>query len=177
MKRWASVAAAVVVASVMSAPAVASAAANNGDTSFPLPDGTQLEMHVTLNCPTPDKQCYFTTQAQRNAGGDIQGFPGDLWARQTTTVRSSNRLNYMETQVVAQNTKVFKAGGKREITTIFFGGGAPDKYFISGQIQPTNWQTGQPMLDADVIVCAEIQVVYSGVNITSPSTCAQTTFS
>jgi hypothetical protein len=32
------------------------------------------------------------------------------------------------------------------------------------------------MLDADVIACAEIQVVYSGVNITSPSTCSQTTF-
>jgi hypothetical protein len=28
-----------------------------------------------------------------------------------------------------------------------------------------------------VIMCTRIQVVYSGVNITSPSTCAQTTFS
>ena len=165
------------VAGFISVPAVASAAANNGDTSFPLPDGTQLEMHVTLNCPLPDKQCYFTTQAQRNAGGDIEGFPNDLWSRQTTTIRSSNRLNYLETQVVAQNTRVFKAGGKREITTIFFGGGPPEKYFISGQIQPTNWQTGQPMMNADVVACAEIQVVYSGVNITSPSTCAETTFS
>jgi hypothetical protein len=177
MKRLATAGAGVLVAAVLSTPAVSTAAANNGDTSFPLPDGTQLEVHVTLNCPQPDKQCYFTTQAQRNAGGDIVGFPGDLWARQTTTIRSSNRLNYLETQVVAQNTRVFKAGGKREITTIFFGGGPPDKYFVSGQIQPTNWQTGQPMLDADVIACAEIQVVYAGVNITSPSTCAQTTFS
>jgi hypothetical protein len=33
------------------------------------------------------------------------------------------------------------------------------------------------MLQSDVIACAEIQVVYPGVNITSPSTCAQTTFS
>ena len=32
-------------------------------------------------------------------------------------------------------------------------------------------------ITADYIVCAEIQVVYSGVNITSPSTCAQTKFS
>jgi hypothetical protein len=167
----------VVMAAAFSLPATSSAATNNGDTSFPLPDGTALEVHVTLNCPTPDRQCYFTTQAQRNAGGDIEGFPDGLWARQTTTLRSSNRLNYLETQVVAQNTRVFKSGNKREITTIFFGGGPPDKYFISGQIQPTNWQTGQPMLDADVIACAEIQVVYPGVNITSPSTCAQTTFS
>jgi hypothetical protein len=167
----------VVMAAAFSLPATSSAATNNGDTSFPLPDGTALEVHVTLNCPMPDRQCYFTTQAQRNAGGDIEGFPDGLWARQTTTLRSSNRLNYLETQVVAQNTRVFKSMGKREITTIFFGGGPPDKYFISGQIQPTNYQTGQPMLDADVIACAEIQVVYPGVNITSPSTCAQTTFS
>jgi len=33
------------------------------------------------------------------------------------------------------------------------------------------------MLEADVIACSHIQVVYSGVNITSPDTCAQTTFS
>jgi hypothetical protein len=167
----------VLLAAGLSAPAVSSAATNNGDTSFPLPDGTQLEMHVTANCPLADKQCYFTTQAQRNAGGDIQGFPGDLWARQTTTIRSSSRLSYLETQVVAANTRVFKSGGKREITTIFFGGGPPEKYFISGTTQPTDWGTGQPLLTADYIVCAEIQVVYSGVNITSPSTCAQTTFS
>jgi hypothetical protein len=167
----------LLAAALMSAPAVASAATNNGDTSFPLPDGTTLEMHVTLNCPLADKQCYFTTQAQRNVGGDIEGFPNDLWARQTTTIRSSNRLNYLETQVVAENTRVFKSGGKREITTVFFGGGPPDKYFVSGQIQPTSWQTGLPLLNADVIACAEIQVVYSGVNISSPSTCAQTTFS
>jgi hypothetical protein len=177
MMRLTKVCAGVLMAAAFSAPAVSSAAANNGDTSFPLPDGTQLEVHVTLNCPLSDKQCYFTTQAQRNDGGGIEGFPNDLWARQTTTLRSSNRLNYLETQVVAQNTRVFKAGGKREITTIYFGGGPPDKYFVSGQIQPTNWQTGQPMLAADVIVCAEIQVVYTGVNITSPTTCAQTTFS
>jgi hypothetical protein len=88
-----------------------------------------------------------------------------------------NEYNYLETQVVAQNTRVFKAGGVREITTIYFGGGPPEKYFIGGQIQPTNWQTGQPMLEADVIACAHIQVVYAGVNITSPDTCAQTTFS
>ena len=176
MTRLAKVCAAVMVGAALGAPAVSSAAANNGDSSFPLPDGTNLEVHVTLNCPLADKQCYYTVQAQRRAGDDIEGFPGDLWARQTTTLRSSNRLNYLETQVVAQNTRVFKAGGKREITTIYFGGGPPEKYFITGQIQPTNLQTGQPMLDADVIACAEIQVVYSGVNITSPSTCSQTTF-
>jgi hypothetical protein len=104
-------------------PAVSSAASNNGDSSIPLPDGTTLEMHTTLNCPLPDKQCYFTTQAQRRTGDGVEGFPGDLWARQTTTIRSMNEYSYLETQVVAQNTRVFKAGGNREITTIYFGGG------------------------------------------------------
>jgi hypothetical protein len=181
MKRLVTVLAAVTVAGLLigglRSPAVSSAASNNGDSSFPLPDGTLLEVHVTANCPLADKQCYFTVAADRRAGDEIQGFPGDLWARQTTTLRSSNRLNNLETQVVAANTRQFKEMGRREITTIYFGGGPPEKYQISGQTQPTDWQTGLPMLNADYIVCAEIQVVYSGVNITSPTTCAQTTFS
>ena len=134
-------------------------------------------MHVTANCVSADKQCYFTVAANRLTDVGVEGFPGDLWARQTTTLRSSNRLNNLETQVVADNTRQYKEMGRREITTIYFGGGPPEKYQISGQTQPTDWQTGQPMLNADYIVCAEIQVVYSGVNITSPTTCAQTTFS
>lgn len=177
MNRLTAATAAALLAAVLTPTASASAASDNGDTSFPLPDGTNLELHVTLNCPLPDKQCYFTVQPQRRRGDAVEGFPGDLWARLTTTIRSMNRNNYMETQVVADNTRVFKNGGIREITTIFFGGGPPQKYFISGQIQPTNWQTGQPMLEADVIACSHIQVVYAGVNITSPDTCAQTTFS
>lgn len=176
MNRLTAATAAALLAAVLTPTASASAASDNGDTSFPLPDGTNLELHVTLNCPLPDKQCSFTVQPQRRSGDAVEGFPGDLWARLTTTIRSMNRNNYMETQVVAENTRVFKNGGIREITTIFFGGGPPQKYFISGQIQPTNWQTGQPMLEADVIACSHIQVVYSGVNITSPDTCAQTTF-
>lgn len=177
MNRLTAATAAALLAAVLTPTASASAASDNGDTSFPLPDGTNLELHVTLNCPLPDKQCNFTVQPQRRSGDAVEGFPGDLWARLTTTIRSMDRNNYMETQVVADNTRVFKNGGIREITTIFFGGGPPQKYFISGQIQPTNWQTGQPQLESDVIACSHIQVVYAGVNITSPDTCAQTTFS
>ena len=177
MKRLSVVVAGGVLTAVLSTPAVASAATDTGDTSFPLPDGTQLEVHVTTNCVSADKQCYFTVAANRRTGDGIDGFPGDLWARQTTTLRSSNRLNNLETQVVAANTRQYKEMGRREITTIYFGGGPPEKYQISGQTQPTDWQTGQPLLNADYIVCAEIQVVYSGVNITSPTACAQTTFS
>jgi hypothetical protein len=55
-------------------PAVSSAASNAGDSSFPLPDGTLLEVHVTANCPLADKQCYFTVQADRRSGDEIDGF-------------------------------------------------------------------------------------------------------
>jgi hypothetical protein len=171
------VCATILLAALLSPSAVAAAAADKADTSFPVSDTDQLEMHTTVNCVLGDRQCYFTTQADLRTPEGITGFPNDLWARQTTTIRSSNQLNYLETQVVAANTRIYKAGAKREITTIYFGGGPVEKYQLSGQIQPTDWRTGQPMLDADVIVCAEIQVVYTGVNITSPSTCSQTRFS
>lgn len=46
-----------------------------------------------------------------------------------------------------------------------------------GQINSTDWSSGQPRTNERVIVCTHIQAVYSGVNITSPSTCAQTAFS
>jgi hypothetical protein len=57
------------------------------------------------------------------------------------------------------------------------GDGTPDKYQTVGRIDSTDWRTGQPRTDVPIIACTHIQVVYSGVNITSPSTCAQTTFS
>ncbi len=177
MKRLLTIVAGGLLAWGLWVPGMASAASKNADTSTPLPDGMLLEVHVTTNCPVADKQCYFTVAANRRSGDGIEGFPNDLWARQTITLRSSSRLNNLETQVVADNTRLYKENEKREITTIYFGGGPPQKYQISGQSQPTNWETGLPMLNADYIVCAEIQVVYAGVNITSPSTCAQTTFS
>ena len=40
----------------------------------------------------------------------------------------------------------------------------------------TDWRTGQPRTNVNVILCTHIQVVYSGVNVTSPSTCAQANF-
>jgi len=177
MKRLATAFAGVVAAGALVASPVAHGAADNADASFPLPDGTTLETHTTANCVSADKQCYFTASADRNVGGGIQGFPDGLWARQTTTIRSSNRMVNQETQVVADNTRVFKEGWKREITTIYFGGGPPEKYRITGTTQPIDWQTGLARLDSDYIVCTFIQVVYPGVNITSPQTCSQTTFS
>jgi hypothetical protein len=40
----------------------------------------------------------------------------------------------------------------------------------------TSWNTGRPALDAGFIVCSDIQVVFGGVNVTTPKACAQTTF-
>ena len=177
MKRLATLVAPGLLAATLAMPAVSVAATDTGDSSFPLPDGTTLEVHVKIDCPLAEKQCHFTIAPNRRAGDEILGFPDDFYGRQTTTIRSSNQLNYLEAQVVAPNTRMYKEMGNRVMQTIFYGGGPPEKYVITGQIQPTDQQTGQPKLDADQIVCMQIQVVYSGVNITSPSTCAQTKFS
>src|SRR6185312_12398181 len=138
MRRLAGLIAAGLLVAGLGVPPVSSAASNAGDTSFPLPDGTLLEVHVTANCPLADKQCYFTVAADRRAGDEVLGFPGDLWARQTTTIRSSNRLNNLETQVVAHNTHHYKHAGKREFATMYIGAGPGDRSEISGQDEPTD---------------------------------------
>ena len=52
-----------------------------------------------------------------------------------------------------------------------------EKYRLVGDTRTIDWATGLPKTDADYIVCAHIQVVYAGVNLTSPDACAQTTYS
>lgn len=154
-----------------------SAAVDTADASIPVDAVTTLEMHTTANCVRAKSNCYFTAGANlRTPEGPI-GFPGDLWARQTTTVRSSDRLVFLDSDFDAPNTRMFKSVGPIEFTTIYFGGGPVEKYQIRGNSWPVDWNTGQPKLDADFIVCAHIQVVYAGVNLTSPDACAQTTFS
>ena len=77
----------------------------------------------------------------------------------------------------AQYDRVDTDGGSDEVTTIYMGEGPLEKHQTVGRIDSTSWRTGQPSLDVNVIACTHIQVVYSGVNITSPSTCAQANFS
>jgi hypothetical protein len=86
-------------------------------------------------------------------------------------------MAYLDAHANGQYERVMKSMGTDEITTVYFGEGPPDKYQTTGRIDSTDWSTGQPKTDENVITCTHIQVVYSGVNITSPSTCAQTTFS
>ena len=128
-----------------------------------------------LNCFKGDGHCDFTVGADTRTPDGVSGFPPGLWARQTTEVRSSNRLAYLDVHGDGQFERVMKSMGTDEITTVFFGDGPPEKYLITGH-RADRLVNGPAEADADDIVCAHIQVVYSGVNITSPSTCAQTTF-
>ncbi len=154
------------------------AASNNAVTLFPLDGANQLETHMFLNCFKSDGHCDFIAGADmKTPDGGVTGFPPSLWARQTTEIRSNNRLAYMDAHADGQYERVMKSMGTDEITTVYFGEGPPDKYQTTGRIDSTDWSTGQPKTDVNVIVCTHIQVVYTGVNITSPSTCAQTTFS
>jgi hypothetical protein len=156
---------------------VSSAASNTATTLVPLDDGTQLETRAVLDCHRTTGSCDFTVGADRRAGDGVTGFPSDLWSRQSTDIRSTDRLAYLDVHATAQYDRVFKQGGTDNVTAVFLGDGPPDKYQTTGRIDSTDWRTGQPRTDVPVIMCTHIQVVYSGVNITSPSTCAQTTFS
>lgn len=170
------VAAGALFVAALAQPAVSSAASAAKNTSFPMGDGTNLEMHTTANCVLADAQCYFTAAANLMTPDGPTGFPDDLWARQTTTIRSTDRDNYLNTDFNAPNTRMFKSIGPVELTTVYFGGGPVEKYQIVGNTWPTDWASGRPKTDADYIVCSQIQVVYGGKNITSPSTCSQTRF-
>jgi hypothetical protein len=156
---------------------ICAAASNTATTLIPLDGANQLETHMFLNCFKSDGHCDFTAGADMRTPDGVTGFPHDLWARQTTEIRSTNRMAYLDAHANGQYERVMKSMGTDEITTVYFAEGPPDKYQTTGRIDSTDWGTGQPKTDENVITCTHIQVVYSGVNITSPSTCAQTTFS
>lgn len=157
--------------------AESSAAIDTADASIPVDPVTTLEMHATANCVLAESNCYWDTAANLRVPEGPIGFPNDLWARQTTTVRTSHRDMWVETDFDAPNTRMFKSMRDVEFTTIYFGGGPPEKFQLHGNSWPTDWRTGLPRTDSDLIVCTHIQVVYAGVNLTSPDACAQTTFS
>jgi hypothetical protein len=156
---------------------VASAASNTATTLMPLNDGTQLETRATLDCHAANGSCDFTVGADRKTGDGIAGVPNDLWSRQSTDIRSMDRTLYLDVHATSQYDRVFKEGGNDNVTTIYMGEGAPDKYQTTGRIDATDWRTGQSRANVPVIMCTHIQVVYGGNNITSPSTCAQAAFS
>jgi hypothetical protein len=177
MKRLVTALAGVGLMLVMAPPAMAPAASNTATSLIPLNDGTQLETRATLDCHSSNGSCDFTVGAGRRTGDAVDGFPHDLWSRQSTDIRSMDRTLYLDVHATAQYDRVFKEGGNDNVTTVYLGEGPLEKYQTTGRIDATDWHTGQPRTNKPVIMCTHIQVVYGGNNITSPSTCAQATFS
>ncbi len=70
-----------------------SAAVDSADTSFPIDEPTQLEMHSRVDCSMATKTCEFYTAANLRTPEGVTGFPDDLWARQSTEIRSMDRMS------------------------------------------------------------------------------------
>ena len=184
--------AAALLTSVLAQPATAAAASDTANTSIPVDPATQVEMHVTANCSLAQNRCSFNTTANLLTPGGPTGFPDDVWARQTITLRSSDRNVRQEAQYSAPSgmppetkgadhdnvlSKMFKSVSNVEISATYFGGGPIERFQVDGGSVPTDWSTGQPATHANFIACSVIHVVYSGVDLTTPTACAQTTFS
>lgn len=182
-------AAAVCVAS-MTGPAVAAAASNTAMSSIPAPGGT-LEVHATADCPQTQGRCVFSTQLNLLTPQGPIGFPQEFWARQTITVRSTDRDVWQEVSYSAPSgappetkganidnvlSRSFKAVSGNEISVTYFGGGPLERFRTDGTAVQIDWATGRPTSKAGFIACSNVQVVYSGVNFTTPPACAQTTF-
>jgi hypothetical protein len=191
MKLFAAVAAALLMA-VLTHPATASAASDTDTTSIDVDPANQIQMQIGADCPAAQNRCSFTTTANLLTPEGPTGFPGDTWARQTITLRSSDRLVWWEASYSAPAgmprndkgtnhdnvlSKLFKSTNSIEISVTTFGGGPIERFRIDGDAAPIDWSTGQPRTQADLIACSQIQVVYGGVNLTTPTACAQTTFS
>jgi hypothetical protein len=155
----------------------AGAAVDTAVATIPVNAAQTLEMAVTANCIKAEAKCLIDTQANLRAPEGVLGFPGDLWARQTTTLRTMDRSVYINQSFKTPNTRSFKSLTDVEFTTIYFGGGPPEKYRFSEEAWPVDARTGGPRTDVPLIVCSHIQVVYAGVNLTSPDACAQAAFS
>lgn len=177
-------------AALLTPPGPATAAANSAVSSIPVNPTTLIEMHVNADCA--GTVCTFNTAANLAApGGPPLGFPGETWSRQTITLRSNDRDVWQEADYSAPSgtpragkganhdnvlSKEYKSLRDVEISVTAFGGGPIERYRVDGTSAPLQWSTGRPALDATFIVCSHIQVVYNGVNLTTPDACAQTTF-
>ena len=190
MKRLTAASAAAALTAVLMPPAMATAASNSAVTSIPVDPATQIEMHVNADCA--GGRCTFNTSANLLTPDGPTGFPGDAWARQTITLRSSSRNVWQEAGYSAPSgtpradkganhdnvlSKMYKSLTDLEISVTTFGGGPIERFQVDGDSVPTDWMTGQPNTRANFIACSQIQVVYGGVNLTTPTACATTTFS
>lgn len=190
MQKFLGVFAAACSVAALNSP-VAAAGVNTATTSIPTPSGI-VEMHVTANCAGGDGRCFFNTQANLLTPDGPIGLPGDAWARQSITLRSTDRNAYQDAWFSAPAgmprerkgsnhdnvlSKSYKAITDYTISVTYFGGGPLERFAVDGDSVQTDWASGRPNLKGAFIACSEIQVVFSGVNVTTPSACAQTTFS
>ena len=72
---------------------------------------------------------------------------------------------------------MYKSLDDVEISVTTFGGESIERFQVDGDSMPIEWRTGEPNTHANFIACSVIQAVYGGVNLTTPTACAQTTFS
>jgi hypothetical protein len=192
MNRITAASAAALLTAALIQPASATAASNSATTSIPADPAAQIEMHVNANCVQAQNRCVFDTTANLLTPDGPAGFPGDAWARQTITLRSPDRNVWQEAGYSAPSgtpradkganhdnvlSKMYKSLSDVEISVTTFGGGPIERFQVDGESVPTDWRSGQPNTRAAFIACSVIQVVYGGVNLTTPTACAQTTFS
>ena len=104
------------------------------------------------------------------------GFPGDLWARQNTTLRSMDRQCTSEFELRStEHPDVQVADRRRDLDGLL-------RRRTAGQVHPSRQHLAHRLAHRPaarpmpLIVCSYIQVVYAGVNLTSPDACAQTAF-
>ncbi|KWX66384.1 hypothetical protein [Mycobacterium sp. NAZ190054] len=172
-------------------PPAATAASNTAVSSIHVDPATQIQMHVTANCDAAQNRCFYNTSANLLTPGGPTGFPQDTWARQTITLRSNSQDVWQEAWYSAPAgmprelkganhdnvlSRMLKSLRDVEVSVTYFGGGPIERFTTDGDSVPTAWTTGQPAKGSEFIVCSQIQVVYGGVNLTTPSACAQTTF-
>ena len=170
---------------------VAMAASDTGVSSIAVDPATSIEMHVNADCDPGQNRCFFRTSANLLTPNGPTGFPGDTWARQTITLRSDSQDVWQEAWYSAPAgmprelkganhdnvlSRMLKSMRDVEVSVTYFGGGSIERFTTDGDSVPTSWTTGLPAKGSQFIVCSQIQVVYGGVNLTTPSACAQTTF-
>ena len=174
MKRLSIGFAMALVAALVIPMAPASGAENTATKGIATNEFDTAQIHVTANCVKADNKCYFNTVADLLTPDGTTGFPPDFYGRQNTTIRSTNRLVYIDADFDAANTRMLKSISDTEFATVYFAGNAP---VMQGAARTVDWETGQPNTQAGFIACSFIQVVYGGINLTTPTACAQTTYS
>ena len=94
-------------------PAVSPAASNNATTLMPLADGTSWRHMPDWTAITRTAAATSPSAPTARPATGLTGFPNDLWSRQSTTIRPTDRLAYLDVHATAQYDRVNKAGGSR----------------------------------------------------------------